>query len=287
MSRGIKTGGNLPARAIFDSSQKRTEQEQLEILFNTIITDDDKALRKKYVGGADVNQNKVNKIFTRKSYIKGILDKIILAKDHIGRNTEKTGDNSGGLSLVTRHIDFLAFLGLNAKEIFYTIYTFGYRNITFEKINEYLASIVPRRRINKIKKEFIQEMELLQKDIFQEMSSEVMAQEKKYLEGLLSKLPDLYKELEELDPIMEPTKWNRVNKLITDILEKCKAMHGIELYRENTVKAQAAIAVQNNVNKGDSGQQTLPMPTRHPELEEGKIIVLDQERHIIGKKEEI
>ena len=131
------------------------------------------------------------------------------------------------------------------------------------------------------------EIDILKKQVFQEMASEVMEQEKKYLEGLIAKLPDLYKEMESLDPIMEPTKWNRVNKLITDILEKCKGMHGIDLYRENTVKAQAAIAVQNNVNKSGDLPPHLPMPKRHPELEEGKVIELDQERHIIVNKQVI
>ena len=61
-------------------------------------------------------------------------------------------------------------------------------------------------------------------------------------------------------------------------------MHGIDLYREATVKTQAAIAIQEAAGKKDSGGgYVLPSATRHPELQEANVI---ETRMVIRQKEE-
>lgn len=264
------------SQARIDEKRVISDQDQLEALIKHEVTEADKAIKRRYQQHFKKNSDEKKHYISYQAYLSGILQKLVYVRNVIFAT-----------SAVAKHVEFLGVLGLTPTEILYALFTMGYKGITFKQIKEHLKD--KHGRIKKLQDEYMEEANILKKRIFQDMASEVMGQEKKYLELLLSKLPPLQKALAECDPDVEQPRWNRLNKLITDIMAKCKDMHGVDLYRENVVKAQTMIAIQS-AKPGEDAGLALPIMPRHQELEEGEegqVIELHQDRQVIGRKEDI
>ena len=247
---------------------ERSPQELLDELLNIKLSPDDipmlKSVRMKYY-------QEHHKVACFKGYVSGILRKLVYFRRHL------MGDDA-----VCHHIEFMTVLGMSQAEILLALFDMGYRGITERAIGKHINETVPKMRINALHRDYMAEIDLLKRTAFQELGAKVMEVEKRHLETLLAKLPILQDKLDKIDPIDEAPEWSKLNKLINGILTQCKAMHGIDLYREATVKTQAAIAIQPAAGKQETSGYALPTAARHPELQEAEIIetrmVIKQEK---------
>lgn len=255
----------------------REAKDQLKILMDYRFTPEDL----NFLSEENVKIKKARRYkhsrFNKPNYVKGVLDKLYLLRQTIYKD----------ISPVTEHIEFLRVLGLNYEEIVYCLYTFGYVNASLDFVEFHLRRYATSKKIEELKREYMAEINILKRAVFQDMASQVLSEEKKYLETLLKNLPVLRAALDETDPVIEKTKWARLNKQIQEILDKTKSMHGIDEIRFAQVKTEAAITVQNNkILEGGERLPILPNPRRHPELEDGRIIELQQDDKVLQHQEE-
>ena len=249
---------------------ERSPQELLDELLNIELSPEDipmlKRVRMKYY-------KEHHRVACFKGYVSGVLRKLVYFRRHIMSE-----------DAVCHHIEFMTVLGMSQAEILLALFDMGYRGVTERGIVKHINEAVPKIRINALHKEYMAEIDLLKKTAFQELGAKVMEVERRHLETLLKKLPILQDKLDQTDPVDNSPEWTKLNKLINGILTQCKEMHGIDLYREATVKTQAAIAIQEAAGKKDSGGgYVLPSATRHPELQEANVI---ETRMVIRQKEE-
>jgi len=250
---------------------ERSPQDLLDELLNIKLSPDDipmlKSVRMKYY-------KEHHRVACFKGYVTGVLRKLVYFRRHL------MGDDA-----VCNHIEFMTILGMSQAEILLALFDMGYRGITEKTIVRHINEKVPKTRINALQKEYMAEIDLLKRTAFQELGSKVMEVEKRHLETLLAKLPILQDELDQTDPVNDSPKWTKLNKLINGILDQCKEMHGINLYREATVKTQAAIAIQQAAgSKPEPNGYALPTATRHPELQEANVI---ETRMVIRQENEL
>lgn len=249
-----------------------SDQDKLEELMKFIPSTTDKIVAKNAV---DRFRTENKRILSLRGYVNGVLKKMVYCKKQF--ESERP---------IFQHIEFLHMLGYTEAEIMLTLFEFGYRQMNSVQVNTYLRLASTKARMKRLKDEYKQEMDILKANAFQQMAGVVLDEEKKYLQILIKKLPDLYDELENCDPDKEIARWNRLNKTISETLEKCKAMHGIDLYREFTVKTAGAIAVQQAAGtKKEDDFRPLPQPTRREELAENGVIEMEPIRMVIKQEE--
>jgi len=248
-----------------------SDQDKLEELMKFIPSKTDKVVA---ANAVKTLRQQHKRTLCIKGYVTGILKKMVYCKSRLDVSKP-----------IIKHIEMLHFLGYTEAEIMLTLFEFGYRQITATQVGTYLRLVGTRARMEKLKEEYEMEISLLKSNAFQQLAGVVIDEEKKYLQILLAKLPALYAELEETDPDKEPARWNRLDKTITGILDKCKGMHGIDLYREYTVKTAGAIAVQQAAGTKKEDDYRLPAPSRPSELTDNKVIEMEPQRMVIKQKE--
>ena len=248
---------------------ERSPQELLDELLNIELSPEDipmlKSVRMKYY-------KEHNKVACFKGYVSGILRKLVYFRRHL------MGDDA-----VCKHIEFMTVLGMSQAEILLALFDMGYRGVTEQIIVKHVNDARISQRIRRLEKEYMAEIDLLKKTAFQELGAKVMEVERRHLETLLKKLPILQDKLDQTDPVDNSPEWTKLNKLINGILTQCKEMHGIDLYREATVKTQAAIAIQQAAGKQETNGYALPTAARHPELQEAEVI---ETRMVIRQEKE-
>lgn len=250
------------------------EQEALHSLF----VDDDIPETKEEKQKVTNKRNAAYNATTLSVYLKGILRSMVHAKNYMITEKGSAGEQ----------IEFLTFMGLTPMEVTYVLFQMGYRNIHRRQIARHLEKVSVKARIEKMKTEHLKEVSLLRSQVFQVQALEVLEEERKYLEVLLKKIPEVRKELSGVDPINEPAKWKRINALLDSMIEKSKSMHGIEMKREAQVKTIATIEVNKECNKGGGGDDAPRLPTqRHEALDDNNIIELSQDRTVIKEAIEV
>jgi hypothetical protein len=264
----VKTRGDgTPYNIVHVPELAIDEQDALHSLF----VDDDIPQTAEEKQKVTNRRNAAYNATTLSVYLKGILRSMVHAKNYLVTEKGSAGEQ----------IEFLTFMGLKPMEVTYVLFQMGYRNIHRRQIAEHLEKPTAKARIEKMKTEHVKQISLLRAQVFQEQAMEVLEEERKYLEVLLEKIPPVRKELYEVDPILEPARWKRLNALLDSMLEKTKSMHGIEMKREAQVKTIATIEVNRECNKG-GGEEAPRLPThRHEALEDNNIIELNQDRTVI------
>lgn len=258
-----------------DKDYARGVQEQLKFLMEKHFTAEDLRFKKEFNDRYRGKKSRVPiRTHNKHNYVRGVLDIIYGIRMSLQNEHEAVS-----------HVEFMYVLGMTPEQICYCMFTMGYINMTLEQIKKHLNSGNIEKKLEEIHRKYMTEVKLLKQQVFQEMAAETMEEEKKFLQTLLQKLPSLRLELEDTCPIQEPTKWNRLNKTIQSILDQCKGMHGIDEARSATIKVKAAQALQEN--KPNDGYFPLPQPMKHPEMEDSRIITLEQESQVIRDVNEL
>lgn len=260
---------------------KREVEEQLKFLMEHQFTEADTRLRKSFQIAKDgdkvIHSSYKARVVNKYNYVKGVLDLVYTINEHFDRE-----------SPLVKHMNFLFVLGLSYEQILYVIFTMGYINVSLHTIKAHFLKPSVRKHLEQLRKEYMAEVNLLKKKVFQDLAGEVMLKEKKHLESLLNKIHLMQVEFDRVDPINEFSRYNRLRKQIDEALKSVKDMHGIDAYREALVKTEAAITVQNNNTKGPShSYDALPQPEKHPELEDSRIITLKEEEAIVTTANEL
>lgn len=255
----------------------REAEDQLKFLIEKQFTAEELRFRKDFHDKFRGKNSRVPiRTHNKYNYVKGVLDLIY------GYRTKLNNE-----PIAVQHLEFLYILGLSPEQIVYCMFTMGYINTTIDQVRRHFAKVSIKVKLRKLQNEYMGEINILKQKVFQELGGQVMEQEKEYLETLLKQLPELQRELKTTDVVHEPTKWNRLNKQIQEILAQCKGMHGIDEKRSAVVKTAAAMTLHNMTGKGNSDLPTLPEPIEHEEMRDARIITLKTEDHVVRTDEEL
>ena len=272
INREIPDGILLKDRQPIES-YKREAEEQLRLLMEKKFTEDDLIFRKRINDNRRLNKGKYNFKFCVTNYVSEMLDKLFLYREKLGAEN----------SPLIKHIEFLYVLGLSKEQILYSIFTMGYVTVTIDQLKEHFKKKSVKVRIEKVYDEYMSEINILRRKVFQDMAGQTMEAEREHLQKLLKDLGELQAEFALINPVTHPKIWNTLNKQIDGILTQCKAMHGIDEIRSAQIKTEAAITVQSSSSKGESRMlETRP----NKQLEDERIVTLSEETAIIDVESE-
>lgn len=185
-------------------------------------------------------------------------------------------------------IGMLYAIGFSQRDIILTIWRMGIRGIGENQIRKHVNA-------NKfeLERERLKFMELIQATkatVFQELQQEIRESEKKSALLYLKAINRLQEELEELDPVDEPSKYNRIVKQIDALQAKVNSMHCIDEFRKATVDTAAKISVlkaMKDIEKEGEASDGPPAPGKIIENEgvvspfssdDGKVIPIPRQQ---------
>jgi hypothetical protein len=134
------------------------------------------------------------------------------------------------ISTAEKLIDFLFIFGYSVKRIIYIVFSQGYINWNRRNVQNYINR--NKYRLEKERKDLMDDLNKSVDGVFQKMKANVMKAEKKSLNIYLSKIDLLQNEIDNVSPVDEPAKFNRLFKTLENLQDKVKSMHGIEALRE-------------------------------------------------------
>lgn len=197
--------------------------------------------REKYWSKEEYNKGfGARKLYTQLNYKLGILDKIELYR------------SKSAPEAIEKISELLFTLGFEDKQICYWIWRLGIPGLNFGSFGHLLARKRSLWKINKFK--FMDELQKVRDQVFQNLKKEVMDVEERNLKILLVKLEKLNTALDETDPIEFPTKFNRLLKQITTIEDKLQGAHGLKELRAGFVKATTEIAIHKGKMEAENPQ---------------------------------
>ena len=170
------------------------------------------------------------RLYNIKNFANGILAKI--EKTRIRPDTEAEA----------KIIELLYTMGYGTKRITYILFTYGYRNVTEEKVRKHVSG--NSYKLAKLRDEMLKVIEDTRNRVFQEMGEEVMAAEKRTLILLLKNITAIQDELEDLDPIKESLKFSRLTKELSRLQLEINKMHGVDDYRKASIDVSKSILIE-------------------------------------------
>lgn len=156
-------------------------------------------------------------------------------------------------------IKLLYGIGFSLRDITFTLYRLGFRGIGQRSIRTHINNNT--YEFNQERLKFMELIDCAKATVFQELQAEIKASEKKSALIYLKALERLNTELEDTDPVIEETKWNRLTRSIDKLQAKLNSMHGIEELRSATIQTAAKITLLKSAKSIEDG----------PSGEEGKI----------------
>lgn len=190
--------------------------------------------------GMDWKNNFMHRrIYNHINFTLGILRKVELARSTITITSAK------------ELIKLLYILGYGEKQTTYLLYTWGYNSFTINQVASYIKSNY--WRWNKEKEELMKQLEEAKNKIFQQMTDELMASERRTIEILLQKKDRLNEKLEQLDPIDNKDEFNICMRQIERIEKKINEAHGVNDLRKSLVKMNEELVIHKGKKSIDDG----------------------------------
>lgn len=222
-----------------DSAKRFAGEGELDDLIK-ILDDDDEENYRKWQHLRDLASDKYDfsgfdhiNCYTRENFASGVLEAL--------ENTRRR------LSITTAEklIDFLFIFGYTLKRICYIMFTQGYVNWNRRDVQNYINR--NGYRLKTQRQELIDQMNQAVDGVFQKMKASVMKAEEGALNIYLRDIKRIQEALSKLDPVDESAKYNRLRKMMDELIDKTKSMHGIEELR----KASIDISVHKEKKKAD------------------------------------
>lgn len=138
------------------------------------------------------------------------------------------------ISTAEKLIDFLFVFGYSLKRIIYILFCQGYTDWHRRDIQNYINR--NKYRLKKERNDLMDDLNKEVKGVFQNMKANVMKAEKATLSIYLTKIDEIQRALGEISPVDESAKFNRLERTLSNLTDKVKAMHGLEALREATME---------------------------------------------------
>lgn len=159
--------------------------------------------------------------YTKENFASGVLEALECTRRKLSITTAE------------KLIDFLYIFGYSLKRIIFILFRLGYINWNRRDIQKYINR--NSYRLKKERQETIDTLNGAVNSVFQNMKASVMKTEEDTLHIYLNDIKKLQLAIKSIDIVEEPSKYNRFSKMIDDLTEKVKNMHGIDALREATI----------------------------------------------------
>lgn len=152
-------------------------------------------------------------------------------------------------------IKLLYALGFSMRNIIFTIYRLGFKGISESIVRNHI--IYNKYEFDRERLKFMELVDCAKATVFQELQAEIKSAEKRSAELYLDAIKKLQDALEDIDPIIESTKWNRITGQINKLQEKLNSMHGVEELRSATIQTAAKISLLKAAKEIEDGPKNL------------------------------
>lgn len=171
-------------------------------------------------------------LYNKVNYDRGILDQL----QEIRRTPESHS--------IEEMIDILHTAGYTRSSMVYLLYKYGYSGMSMKRIRTYLER--NRFKLRERRREFMNAIATAKEEVFQIHAKKVKDAESKTIQILLSKMEGLQSELENIDPVADSPKFNRVLGLITKIQNQINEAHGITSIRQAYIDVEKQKAIDDH-----------------------------------------
>jgi hypothetical protein len=150
-------------------------------------------------------------------------------------------------------------IGFSLRDIVFTLYRLGFKGVSLRTVRshiEYNKFEFERERLK-----FMELIDCAKATVFQELQVEIKSAEKRTAEMYITAINKLQEALEDVDPVIEITKWNRLTKQIEHMQTKLNAMHGVDEIRSATIQTASKISLlkaAKSIEDGEGDKEKLP-----------------------------
>lgn len=163
--------------------------------------------------------------------------------------------NQGSFNAI---IKLLYAVGFSLRDIVFTLYRLGFKGVALRTVRSHIEN--NKFEFERERLKFMELVDCAKATVFQELQEEIKNSEKKSALIYIDAINKLQEALEDVDPVIEITKWNRFTNQIEKMQARLNAMHGVEELRSATIQTASKITILKAAKNLEDGpdQEKLP-----------------------------